>query len=111
MSSSPPELRVRPARLEDAEAVRELIAAFDERHSGEADVTADDLRDEWRRVDLEHDSRAPRLKLRYPDFLQEPVIHVEALAHQRGSQLRPAQIEENPVGIPDALGTKPDLAF
>jgi GNAT superfamily N-acetyltransferase len=47
---------VRPARLEDAGAVRELIAAFDERHLGEADLTADDLRDDWRRIDLERDS-------------------------------------------------------
>ena len=56
MTSSPAELRVRPARPEDAEAVRELIAAFDKRHLGEADMTADDLRDEWRRIDLERDS-------------------------------------------------------
>jgi GNAT superfamily N-acetyltransferase len=56
MSSSLPELTVRPARLEDAEAVSELIAAFDERYSGDADLTADDVREEWRRVDLEQDS-------------------------------------------------------
>ena len=56
MTSSPPELRVRPASLEDAEAVRELIAAFEERHSGDAEMTADDLRDEWRRLDLARDS-------------------------------------------------------
>ena len=42
MTSSPAELRVRAARPEDAEAVRELIAAFDKRHLGEADMTADD---------------------------------------------------------------------
>ena len=56
MTSSPPELRVRPASLADAEAVHDLIAAFEERHSGKAEVTADDLRDEWRRLDLARDS-------------------------------------------------------
>jgi mycothiol synthase len=56
MTSSPPELRVRPASLEDAEAVRALIAAFEERHSGDVEMTADDLRDEWRRLDLARDS-------------------------------------------------------
>jgi mycothiol synthase len=56
MSSSPPELRARPVRLGDAEAVRELIAAFAERHAEGTDVVTDDRRDEWRRIDLERDS-------------------------------------------------------
>ena len=34
-------------------------------------------------IDLEHHSRPAGLKLRHADLLQESVIHVEALAHQR----------------------------
>ena len=50
-------------------------------------------------VDFEHDARAAGLKLRHADLLQEAVIHIEALAHQRRRQLGVAQIEEDAVGI------------
>src|SRR5919204_6012221 len=49
MISSPPEVVRRPARPEDAEAVLALIPA-------ELDFSLDDIRNEWRRTDLERDT-------------------------------------------------------
>src|SRR5919199_1834816 len=49
MISSPPEFLRRPARPEDAEAVLELIPA-------ELDFSLEDIRNQWRRTDLERDT-------------------------------------------------------
>ena len=62
-------------------------------------------------VYLENDPGAAGLKLRYPNLLQKPVIHIEALAHQRRCQLSVAQIEENAVRVRDALGSELDLTL
>src|SRR5947209_4054291 len=51
MISSPPDFALRPARPDDAEAVLELIGP--ELHFG-----LDDIRNEWRSVDLERDTWA-----------------------------------------------------
>src|SRR5919199_3444233 len=49
MISSPPEFVRRPARPEDAEAVLALVPP-------ELDFSVDDIRNEWRRTDLERDT-------------------------------------------------------
>ena len=51
MISSPPDFALRPVRPDDAEAVLELIGP--ELHFG-----LDDIRNEWRSVDLECDTWA-----------------------------------------------------
>src|ERR687883_1481525 len=51
MISSPPEFVRRPARPDDAEAVLALVPA-------ELDFSVDDIRNEWRRTDLERDTWA-----------------------------------------------------
>jgi len=51
MISSPPELVPRPARPDDAEAVLELVPP-------ELGFGVDDIRNEWRRTDLERDTWA-----------------------------------------------------
>jgi mycothiol synthase len=56
MSSSLVDVSFRPARPEDAEAVAQLIAAYDARFGGHVDATADDLYEEWRQIDLDRDS-------------------------------------------------------
>ena len=55
-------------------------------------------------VHFQHNPRAPRLKFGDANFLQEAIVHVEGLAHQRRSQFGVAQVEENAVWIRDALG-------
>jgi GNAT superfamily N-acetyltransferase len=55
MISSPPEFAARSVRLEDAEEVLELIAALGDRLGSRIELRLDDIRDEWRRVDLERD--------------------------------------------------------
>lgn len=53
MSSSPPEgFRVRPATVEDAPAVNELVVAVDSAVQGWSDSTAVELVDWWRLTDL-----------------------------------------------------------
>jgi mycothiol synthase len=56
MISSSPELAVRPARPEDAEAVRALVAALCDRLGARFEFGVDDLRDEWGRADLDRDT-------------------------------------------------------
>ncbi len=60
---------------------------------------------------FEHNPRAPGLKLRHTNLLQEPVVHVEALAHQRRGQLGAAQVEENAVRTGNARRTELDVAL
>ena len=55
-------------------------------------------------VHFQHNPRAPRLKFGNSNFLQEAIVHVEGLAHQGRSQFGVAQVEENAVGMRDALG-------
>ena len=33
-------------------------------------------------IDFENYARAARLKLRHPDFFEEAIVHIKALAHQ-----------------------------
>ena len=47
-------------------------------------------------VDLKHHPRATRRKLSHTNFLEEAVIHIEALAHQSGGELGVAQVKEYP---------------
>ena len=49
-------MSVRRPTPADAEAVAELCAAYDASFGAPPDVTADDLRQEWREVDLEQDA-------------------------------------------------------
>lgn len=56
MSSSPPEFAVRAARIEDAEAVSGVVAAFDSSFGVEETAQPDDILDEWRDVDVERDA-------------------------------------------------------
>src|SRR5438270_8361512 len=58
MISSRPELAARALRPADAEAVVELVAAHGEHLGVRIDFGLDDVRDEWRRTDLERDSWA-----------------------------------------------------
>jgi mycothiol synthase len=56
MSSSPPEFAVRPPRLEDAEAVAQVTSALDSSFGIEDTEQPDDIRDEWRDLDLTRDA-------------------------------------------------------
>jgi mycothiol synthase len=58
MISSPPEFAVRAARLEDAEPLAELVAALADRLGVRVDFGAEDIRDDLRTTDLEHDAWA-----------------------------------------------------
>jgi mycothiol synthase len=58
MISSPPEFAARAARPTDAEAVVELVAALGKGLGVRIDYGLDDLRSQWRHVDLEHDAWA-----------------------------------------------------
>jgi GNAT superfamily N-acetyltransferase len=78
MISSPPDFRLRPVRLEDAEAVLELIGAIDEHLDAELDFTLDDIRAAWRHVDLERDVWAWEHDGRLAAF---------AILHTRGEEL------------------------
>ena len=52
-------------------------------------------------IDFEYYPRHRLLILRDADFPQEPVVHLKALAHERGPELGVVQIEENAVGARD----------
>ena len=56
MSSSPPEFAVRAPRLQDAEAVAQVTSALDSRFGIEDTEQPDDIRDEWRDLDLTRDA-------------------------------------------------------
>ena len=56
MSSSPPEFAVRAPRLQDAEAVARVTSALDSRFGIEDTEQPDDIRDEWRDLDLTRDA-------------------------------------------------------
>jgi mycothiol synthase len=56
MSSTPPEFAVRPPRLEDAEAVAQVTSALDSSFGIEDTEQPDDIRDEWRDLDLTRDA-------------------------------------------------------
>jgi mycothiol synthase len=57
MSSSRPDGLVRrPPRPEEAEAVYAVIVALDARFGGDPTCTAEDVRDNWRELDLERDA-------------------------------------------------------
>ena len=60
-------------------------------------------------IHFEHDPRLAWLELRNPDFLQKAVIDIEALAHQRRRQFRVVEIEEDPIGMIDALRSELDV--
>src|ERR1700693_3159020 len=62
-------------------------------------------------VHFQHNSRSPRLKLRDPDFLQEAVIYVKALAHESGSQLGATQVKEDALRMGDSLRTELNAAL
>lgn len=49
-------MNVRAARSEDVDSVAALIAAYDASLDAPPDTTADDLRDEWRELDLTRDT-------------------------------------------------------
>jgi GNAT superfamily N-acetyltransferase len=97
MSSCLLDVAARPARLEDAEAVAELTAAYDLRWCGVADMSADDILDDWRRVDLERDSwlweldgRAAAyglLFVRHERIHSEGYVHPDLLGHGFGSAI------------------------
>src|ERR1035438_8586997 len=57
-------------------------------------------------VHFEHDPGAARLRLRHSNLLQEAVVDVESLAHQRRSEGGIAQVEKNAVRVRDALRGK-----
>lgn len=56
MSSSPPEFTVRAPTLEDAEGVARVISALDASFGIEDTEQPDDIRDEWRDLDLDRDA-------------------------------------------------------
>jgi mycothiol synthase len=57
MSSSPPDgFRVRPATVDDAPAIDELVTAADEAVQGWSESSEGELLGWWRMMDLEHDS-------------------------------------------------------
>ena len=56
MSSFPAEFTVRAPRLEDAEEVARVVAAFDSSFGVEETEQAEDLLDDWRELDLERDA-------------------------------------------------------
>jgi mycothiol synthase len=56
MSSSPPEFTVRPPRLADADAVAQVTSALDASFDVEQTEQPDDIRDEWRDLDLTRDA-------------------------------------------------------
>ena len=58
-------------------------------------------------IHFQHHPGRSLLVLRHPDLLQEAILHVEALAHQRRNQFRVRQVEEDAVRIGDA----PSLVF
>jgi hypothetical protein len=62
-------------------------------------------------VDFEHHSGPSWRKLGHTDFLQKTVIHVECLAHQRGSQLGIAQVEKDARRTGNSLRRKVHVAF
>src|ERR687888_6980 len=110
MISPPPEFTVRAVQLADAEAVLELVGALVERLGAGMDFTLDDVRHEWRHVDIERDlwawnrddrlaafailrTRARQLSVNgfvHPDFLGRglgtTILRVtEARARERGA--------------------------
>ena len=56
MNSSPPEFTVRSPRLEDADAVAQVTSALDSSFGIEDSEQPDDIRDEWRDLDLTRDA-------------------------------------------------------
>lgn len=56
MSSSPPEFVVRAPTVEDAEAVAKVTSAFDSSFGVQETAQAEDVRDEWRHLDLTRDA-------------------------------------------------------
>jgi mycothiol synthase len=111
MISSPPEFAARAVRPEDAEAVAELVAAIGDRLGVRIDYGVEDIRNEWRRADLERDawaweregrlaafanvrSRGERISANgfvHPDFLGRglgtAILHsTEARARERGAR-------------------------
>jgi mycothiol synthase len=111
MISSPPDFTLRPVQPADAEAVLELIDALQERLGTGIDFTLEDIRSEWRHVDVERDlwawdrddrlaafaivrNRAGELSVNgfvHPDFrgrgLGTTILRVtEARARERGAR-------------------------
>jgi mycothiol synthase len=56
MSSSPPEFAVRAPTVEDAEAVARVTSALDSSFGVDDTEQPDDIRDEWRQLDLTRDA-------------------------------------------------------
>lgn len=54
--ASNPSLRLRAPRMTDAAAVTALVNLADDHDFGVADLEVEDVRDEWRTLDLEHDA-------------------------------------------------------
>src|ERR1019366_4592242 len=60
-------------------------------------------------VDFQDYPRAPGLEFGNANLLQEAIVDVKGLSHQGRSQFSVAQVEENAVGMRDAL--RPELHF
>jgi mycothiol synthase len=97
MISSPPELAPRPVRPDDAEAVVELVAAHGERLGVRIDFGLEDLRDHWRRIDLERDAWAWEddgrlvafgiLYARGEEFFADGFVHPDFLGRGLGTAI------------------------
>jgi mycothiol synthase len=54
----PPGYTARPPRLEDADAVAALIAACQQRDTGRAEISAEEVAGDWQGIDLAHEALA-----------------------------------------------------
>jgi mycothiol synthase len=97
MVSSPPELAPRAVRPGDAEAVVGLVAARGERLGVRIDFGLEDLRDHWRRIDLErdawaweHDGRLVAFGILYAradEFFADGFVHPDFLGRGLGTAI------------------------